>query len=231
MQAYPPARRSLVEFKNAMLLGLYNPELRKTCLMFMPKEIKHEREIKAVLDHQLVNLRTYNLDPRALAQDMAGLQSTYRYDKSEITRANEMLKTAQVPMGVNAMPGLVEDESEVENLDSEDGINALQGREVCYFCKKPGHNNEDCRKFDEWKKKNPNWKYGSTTRNANSRPPVSCYNCGKEGHISGECRGERRNQERRENGRDSSGHMAEVIRSLNPMQEVLKKLAPDSVFP
>ena len=76
----------LVKFKNSMLLGLYIAELRKTCLMFMPKEIKHKREIKAVLDHQLVNLRTYNLDPRAPAQDMAGLQSTYRYDKSEITK-------------------------------------------------------------------------------------------------------------------------------------------------
>ena len=63
VQAYPPARRSLVEFKTNMLLGLYNAELRKTCLMFMPKDIKHEREIKAVLDHQLVNLRTYNMDP------------------------------------------------------------------------------------------------------------------------------------------------------------------------
>lgn len=61
MQAYPPAWRSLVEFKNAMLLGLYNAELRKTCLMFIPKEIKHKREIKAVLDHQLVNLRAYNM--------------------------------------------------------------------------------------------------------------------------------------------------------------------------
>ena len=67
-----------------MLLGLYNAELRHTCLMFMPKEIKHEREIKAVLDHHLVNLRMYNLDPRAPAQDMGGLQSTYGYDKSEI---------------------------------------------------------------------------------------------------------------------------------------------------
>ena len=63
VQAYPPARRSLVEFKTNVLLGLYNAELRKTCLMFMPKDIKHEREIKAVLDHQLVNLRTYNIDP------------------------------------------------------------------------------------------------------------------------------------------------------------------------
>ena len=44
VQAYPPARRSLVEFKTNMLMGLYNAELRKTCLTFMPKEIKHERE-------------------------------------------------------------------------------------------------------------------------------------------------------------------------------------------
>ena len=73
VQAYPPARRSLVEFKTDMLLELYNAELRKT---FMPKEIKHGREIKAVLDHQLVNLRTYNMDPRAPAQDMSGLHST-----------------------------------------------------------------------------------------------------------------------------------------------------------
>jgi len=70
----------------------------------MPKEIKHEMEIKAVLDHQLVNLRTYNLDPGAPAQDVAGLQSTNRYDKSEISKAHEMLKTGQVPMDVNAMP-------------------------------------------------------------------------------------------------------------------------------
>ena len=68
-----------------LLLGLYNAELRKTCLMFMPKDIKHEREIKAVLYHQLVNLRTYNMDPRAPAQDMASLQRTYRYDNSEMT--------------------------------------------------------------------------------------------------------------------------------------------------
>ena len=119
----------------------------KTCLMFMPKDIKHEREIKAVLDHQLVNLRTYNMDPRA------GLQSTYGYDRSETNKANEMLKTGQVPMDVNAIPGLVEDLS-----DAESGINALQGGDVCYFCKKPGHQKRDCREFDEWKRKNPNRK-------------------------------------------------------------------------
>ena len=30
--------------------------------------------------------------------------------------------------------------------------------------------------------------------------PISCYNCGKDGHILWECRGKRRNNGRRENG-------------------------------
>ena len=46
VQAYAPAKRSPVEFKHAMLLGLYNAELRKTCLIFMPKEIQHEKRLK-----------------------------------------------------------------------------------------------------------------------------------------------------------------------------------------
>ena len=33
---------------------------------------------------------------------MTGLQSTNGYDKSEMTKINEMLKTGQVPMDVNA---------------------------------------------------------------------------------------------------------------------------------
>ena len=73
-----------------------------------------------------MNLRAYNLDPKAPAQDIAGLQSTYGYDKSEITKTNEMLKTGQVPMDINTMPGLVEDVSDAEDLDVEGGINALQ---------------------------------------------------------------------------------------------------------
>ena len=79
VQAYAPARRSLVDFKTAMLMGLYNAELRKNCLIFMPKEIKHESEIRAVLDDQLTNLTN--------------------------ERSDEMLKTREVPMDVNAMLG------------------------------------------------------------------------------------------------------------------------------
>ena len=119
VQAYPPAWRSLVEFNTNMLMGLNNADLRKTSLTFMPKEIKHEREIKAVLDHQLINLRTYNMDPRAPAQDMSGLHSTYGNDRSEMSKANEMLKMGQVPMDINAMPGLAEDVSDVEDLEAE----------------------------------------------------------------------------------------------------------------
>ena len=127
--------------------------------MFMPKEIKHEREIMAVLDHQLVNLRTYNQDPRAPAQDMAGLRSTYVYEKNEVLKANEMLKTGQVPIDVNAMPGLVMDESEDKKLDQEGSLNALQSGDSCFFCKKTGH-----------KKR----KYGSNTRTSKPHNPISC---------------------------------------------------------
>jgi len=220
-----------VEFKTNMLLGFYNAELRKTCLTFMPKEIKHEREIKAVLDHQLVNLRTYNTDPRAPARDMAGLHSTYGYDRSETSKANEMLKTGQVPMDVNAMPGLVEDMSDAEDFEVVGGVNALQSGDTCYFCKKTGHQKRDCRKFEEWKKKNPHKKPGGNPRSDTSRPSISCYNCGKEGHISRECRGECRNQGRRGNGGYEGGQMADMAKSMAVMQEVLKKLVPEAVFP
>ena len=78
-----------------------------------------------------MNLRTYILDPRAPTQDMAGLHSTYGYDKSQITKAYKMLKTGQVPMDINAMPGLVENVSDTEDLDAEGGINALQSGDTC----------------------------------------------------------------------------------------------------
>ena len=42
-----------------------------------------------------------------------------------MNKANEMLKTGQVPMDINAMPRLVEDVSDAEELNAEGGINAL----------------------------------------------------------------------------------------------------------
>ena len=123
---------------------------------------------------------------------MTGLQNTYGYDKSEMIKANEMLKMGQVPMDINAMQGLVEDVS-----DAEGRKNALQSGDTCYLCKKPGHQKRDCRKFDEWKRKNPNRKYGSDPRNF-------VLQLRKECHISWECRGEQGNQGRRGNGGSDS---------------------------
>ena len=51
---------------------------------------------------QLFNPRRYNTDHRAPSHDMAGLTSTYSFEKSVDTRLEEMLKTGQVPMDVNA---------------------------------------------------------------------------------------------------------------------------------
>jgi hypothetical protein len=48
-----PAKRTLSEFKTAMILGLNHCELWRMCLQFMPKVLQNEGEIKAVLDHQL----------------------------------------------------------------------------------------------------------------------------------------------------------------------------------
>ena len=62
-----------VEIKDEMLMGLYNAEL-----FFMPKELQHENEIKAVLDHQL-------------SHDMAGLRITYSFETvGNSTRSHEM---------------------------------------------------------------------------------------------------------------------------------------------
>ena len=53
LQVYAPNKRSLVEFKDEILKGLYDVELKETCLFFMPKEPKWKGEIKAVQDQQL----------------------------------------------------------------------------------------------------------------------------------------------------------------------------------
>ena len=192
----------------------------------MLKDIHNKSEIKAVLDHQLVNLRTYNIDPRALSHDKAGLRSTYSFEKAgNSRRSDEMLKTGQVPMDVNAMPGLVLEESDDEEKDIWGDVNAMQGGEACYFCKKTKHQKRDCWKYKEWKKKNPDRKYGSS-----NRKPIFCYNCGKDGQISRECRGEGNNW-RKDNGAVGGGQLAEMAKSMVEMQRLIIKLAPDAVFP
>ena len=150
----------------------------------MPREIKHESEIRAVLDHQLTNLRTYTQDPRVPSQDMAGLRSTYGYDKGTADHTDELLKTGQVPMDVNAMPGLMLDESE----DKSGGVNAMQNGDACFFCKKSGHLKRDCKKYLEWKKNSTSRKAGSTQRSqfpviTVGRKVISQGNVRKRGRI------------------------------------------------
>ena len=104
----------------------------------------------AILDHQ---------------HDMAGLKTSYNFMPEERnTRKDEMWKTGQVPMEVNAMPGLISDESERE--ESYENVIAMQSGDFCFLCKLSGHLKKDCRKFKEWRNKNL----------AN----VSCYTCGKQ---------------------------------------------------
>lgn len=94
------------------------------------------------------------------------------------------------------------------------------------FCKKPGHMKKECRKYKDWKENNSVKKSGS-----NSWQTISCYNCGKKGHISRECRSERENNGRRDDGCSGSVKITEMAKSLAALQEVLKKLSPDTVFP
>ena len=92
----------------------------------MLKELKHE--IKAVLEHQLINLRKHNTDTRAPSHDLAGLRSTYSFGFEKggnNTRPDEMLKTGQVPVEVNAMTSLVLDESEDEGGEMSGDVKAL----------------------------------------------------------------------------------------------------------
>ena len=54
------------------------------CLQFMPKVLQNASEIKAALDHKLVNLRTINKGPRARSHDMVELKSSFDFEPEEI---------------------------------------------------------------------------------------------------------------------------------------------------
>ena len=99
-----------------------------------------------------------------MSHDMAELRSSYSYEtEGKSTRMDEMKKTGQAPMEVNAMTDvLMLNESDKE--ESYGDVNAMQYGEHCFLCKKTGHLKRNCREFEEWRRKNSNWKNRSTNR-------------------------------------------------------------------
>ena len=98
LQAYPSDKRSLIEFKDEMLMGLYNAELKKLFLFCMPKELQHENEIKAVLDCQLA-IPWYKW-----------VKGTYAHNfetEENRKRSDEIKKKGKIPMEVNTMKGII----------------------------------------------------------------------------------------------------------------------------
>ena len=142
------SKESIVRVQEFNDFGVVPCGTGRACLQFMPKVLQKESEIKEVLDHQLCNLRTINTDPRAASYDMAGLTSSFNFDSEERnTKSNEMWKTGKVLIEVNAMPGLVSDESDRE--ESYGCLHAMQPNNGCFYCKCTGHTKRDCRKFAE----------------------------------------------------------------------------------
>ena len=92
---------------------------------------------------------------------MAGLTSSFNFNEEERnTKMNNMWRTGQVPMEVKAMPGLVFDKSDYED------VKAMLPENSCFFCRKLGHMKRDSKefiacgtrkteKFANWNKKNP----------------------------------------------------------------------------
>ena len=99
-----------------------------------------------------------------MSHDMAELRSSYSYEtEGKSTRMDEMKKTGQAPMEVNAMTDvLMLNESDKEERYGD--VNAMQYEEHCFFCKKTGYLRRNCREFEEWRRKNSNWKNRSTNR-------------------------------------------------------------------
>ena len=160
-----------------------------------------------------------------------------------------MLKTRKVPMKVNTMPGIIVCQVKDERGEMSGDVNSLQSRDSCLFWKKTGHQKIDCRSYEDWKEKNLNWKTGNM-----NRKPVSCYNSGREEHISRDCRSKRQDSGWRDEHkfkeadkwrkwcmRQNSGlrdeqqsqggwQIAEMAESRTDIKEVTKKIASDTAF-
>ena len=124
--------------------------------------------------------------------------------------------------------------SDVEDLEAQCGVNALQNGDTCYFCKKTGHQKRECRKFEEWKKKNPHRKPGGTRETPIVLIPAHQF-CviivGKRVIYHGNVEENRGIREGEEMEYYGGGQMADMAKSVAAIQEVLKKLVPEAVFP
>ena len=77
----------------------------------MPKVLQNENKIKEVLDHQL-KTKNKQHGPQNSFLQMEGLTSSFNFnDEERNLKTNKMWRTGQFPMEVNAMLGLVSDES------------------------------------------------------------------------------------------------------------------------
>lgn len=93
-----------------------------------------------------------NTNPRTPSQDLAGLRSTYSFEKvGSNIGSNDMLKLGQTPMEVNAMPGVILEESEDEGGKISGDVKALKAKDSCFFCKKTDHQKRDCLSYRDWK--------------------------------------------------------------------------------
>ena len=102
----------------------------------------------------------------------------------------------------------------------------MAGSRSTYSFEKVGNSRKrDCLAYENWKKKN------RKTGNMN-RKPISCYNFGKEGHISCDCKSERQNSRQRDEQQNGGEKLAEMAKQTADMVEMIKKIttAPDAGF-
>ena len=65
----PPCKEKPGKVQECYADGVVQNRVEENMPAFIPNKIQHNNEIKDVLEHQLVNLRRYNTDPRAPYQD------------------------------------------------------------------------------------------------------------------------------------------------------------------